>query len=504
MGKLALSTACPLRSKVAEEIQKQQLLQEQERKQAELREIWARKMRKEEMMRKIMEAGRQNGLPIRETRNRQEAMRQREGYAQRQERLREDDQREGRDDGSNWSGSGSRSGSGTSSRSGSVSVSERSSRGSDDGSTYSEEELSLIEEMFDEMSCVFDDIGVIAGDSSEAIGAFVGDVSKAFEQPKHEKKKKKIGARRSKPRRSFSPERSIGSSSVRSRDAASVRSRGTASVRSGASSHSSASSIAEEVFESMSDALGSIVGGVSRAFEQPKPRRTKKKSTQHSKPKRKIASSGDAQSVRSARSARSTRSTGARSAASGLDLVSYSRSTSRSRSLARSRSRSTSTSRSKKSSSSAKNKSRAPKPKPDGSLKAKLDISSNAKLIAQQRELKRIAKERKLKLDKLLQNLAKAEKRMNRDEEEVMETRRRIRATAAAINMQSILNDYDEENKYDEDDYEDLGVRIRNAFGDLGSVSSVARDVLRMRPRHEYDDYDDDYDSSDDDDDYDY
>ena len=71
--------------------------------------------------------------------------------------------------------------------------------------------------------------------------------------------------------------------------------------------------------------------------------------------------------------------------------------------------------------------------------------------------------------------------------------------------MQSILNDYEEKNKGDdgtkyywEDDYADIGDRIKDAFGDLGSVTSVARDVLRMKSRR-YDDDSSDDDSSDDD-----
>jgi len=104
---------------------------------------------------------------------------------------------------------------------------------------------------------------------------------------------------------------------------------------------------------------------------------------------------------------------------------------------------------------------------------------------------------------------------MDKDEADVMETRRKIRAAAAAVNMQNILEDFDEE---EEDDFDVIGGKIKHAFSELGSVTSVAKDVLRMKAKemksrkHDYYDYDDDDDDDDDgyddedyyDDDYDY
>lgn len=86
-------------------------------------------------------------------------------------------------------------------------------------------------------------------------------------------------------------------------------------------------------------------------------------------------------------------------------------------------------------------------------------------------------KNRELGLDKLLKKLAKEEKRLKNEDRKVMETRRQIRAAAAAVNMQTILDDYED---YDD---EELTGRIRDAFGDLGSVSSVAQDVLEINSR---------------------
>jgi len=94
---------------------------------------------------------------------------------------------------------------------------------------------------------------------------------------------------------------------------------------------------------------------------------------------------------------------------------------------------------------------------------------------------------------------------MDKDEADVMETRRKIRAAAAAVNMQNILEDFDEE---EEDDFDVIGGKIKHAFSELGSVTSVAKDVLRMKAKemksrkHDYYDYDDDDDDGYDDEDY--
>jgi len=101
----------------------------------------------------------------------------------------------------------------------------------------------------------------------------------------------------------------------------------------------------------------------------------------------------------------------------------------------------------------------------NGSPKATLELESIRK------------KNRSLGLDKLLKKLAKEEEKLEREERNVMETRRQIRAAAAAVNMQCILDDYDD---YDDDE---IGERIREAFSDLGSVSSVAQDVIEINSR---------------------
>ncbi len=399
--------------------------------QREMQELWARRKHREEMQRRLVEAARQNGLPVRERKDIDQE--------ERDEYRGERDEYSSRDV---WSA--------------------HSSQGSDDDSAYSEEEVSIIEEVFDEICDAFD--------------AIFGDVASVFEQPEPKKKKKK--KKKSEQKRYDSSEMTVSSHSTRS----TVSSSG----RSNVSSYSA---------RSTGTSSGMSSRGVPPAKSKVQPPK-KQGSLQLQSASQHIRSASHAKSVSapyafakspstsSVRSATSLRSTGSRRSARSARGRSRSPARHRGKSPARRRSRSTSTKRSNRSTSS-RSTSRSSRGRSDGSIRATLGISSNAKLVAQRREKWQIEKERKVKLDKLLVKLAKAEKKMNKNEYEVMETRRRIRAAAAAVDMQNILSDYDTEKREREDDFDVIGERIRDAFSDLGSVTSVARDVLSSR-RREY------------------